>query len=174
MHAGGDAVAFRALTRKLVLAGALLGVSGVALSALAGRRILELLYRPEFGAGAHTLVVLSAAAGIGFVATLLCYAISSARVFAVQPLLLGVTLAVLVASCAVLVPNHGGDGAASALVVASSVQALLAWLALRRVRMESQGFDASRPDTGILADNRSPAMPTAKVSPTCRSSVLPG
>jgi len=141
MHARGDAVAFRALTRKLVLVGALLGVSGVALSALAGRRILELLYRPEFGAGAHTLVVLSAAAGIGFVASLLCYAISSARVFAVQPLLLGVTLAVLVASCAVLVPRHRGNGAALALMGASSVLALLSWLALRRVRTEARILD---------------------------------
>jgi O-antigen/teichoic acid export membrane protein len=174
LRAGGDEAAFRGLTGKLVLAGALLAIAGVALSAGAGRWILESLYRPEFGSGARTLVVLSAAAGIGFVASLLCYALSSARVFAVQPLLLLAALAVLVGCCALLVPNHGGDGAASALVVASSVHALLAWLALRRVRMESRGFDASRPDTGILADNRSPAMPTAKVSPTCRSSVLPG
>jgi O-antigen/teichoic acid export membrane protein len=138
LREAGDAGAFRGLTRKLVLAGAILGASGLAVSALAGRWILELLYRPEFGSGAHVLVVLSAAAGIGFVATLLCYALSAARVFAVQPLLLGVTLAVLVASCAALVPRHGGDGAAWGLAIASSVLTLVTWLALRRAPMDAR------------------------------------
>jgi peptidoglycan biosynthesis protein MviN/MurJ (putative lipid II flippase) len=57
-----------------------------------------------------------------------------------------VTLAVLVACCASLVPRYGGDGAALALVVASSVHALLSWMALRN---------------------------PAKFSPACRSIVLP-
>jgi O-antigen/teichoic acid export membrane protein len=153
LRAAGDAGAFRGLTRRLVLAGALLGAAGVALSLVGGRRILEVLYQPEFGSGARVLVVLSAAAGLGFVASLLCYSLSSARIFAVQPLLVAVTLAVLVACCAALVPRHGGDGAALALVAASSLHALLSWLALRKLR---------------------PAMDPAKVSPACRSIVLPG
>jgi hypothetical protein len=85
--------------------------------------------------------VLSAAAGIGFVASLLCYALSAARVFAVQPLLLGVSLAVLVASCAALVPRHGGDGAAWGLAIASSVLTLVTWLALRRAPMGARKID---------------------------------
>ena len=136
LRAAGEAGAFRGLIRKLVLFGALLGAAGVALSAVAGRRILELLYRPEFGSGAPVLVLLSAAAGIWFVATLLGYSLSAARVFKVQPALLAVALIVLMAGCAVLVPVHGGAGAAMALLLASSVQALLAWQVLRKVRVE--------------------------------------
>ena len=79
---------------------------------------------------------MSAAAGIWFVATLLGYSLSAARVFKVQPALLAVALIVLMAGCAVLVPVHGGAGAAMALLLASSVQALLAWQVLRKVRVE--------------------------------------
>ena len=138
LRAAGDARASSSLIRKLVTAGALLGAAGVALSALAGRPVLELLYRPEFGSGAPILVALSAAAGLGFVATLLGYSLSAARVFRVQPVLLAVALTVLMAGCAALVPRYGGAGAALSLMLASSVQALLAWLALRKVPIEAE------------------------------------
>jgi O-antigen/teichoic acid export membrane protein len=171
LRASGDGGAFRGLTRRLVLAGALLGAAGVALSLVAGRWILELLYRPEFGSSARVLVVLSAAAGLGFVASLLCYVLSSARIFAVQPLLLAVALAMLIACCAALVPRYGGDGAALALLVASSAHALLSWLALRKLRREGKGIDGSRAAVEAIAR---PALHPAKVSPACRSIVLPG
>ncbi len=171
LRAGGEAGAFRGLTRKLVLVGALLGAAGVTLSALAGRWILEVLYRPEFGSGARTLVVLSAAAGLGFVASLLCYALSSARVFAVQPLLLVVTLIVLIACCAVLVPRYGGEGAALALVVASSVQALLSGLALRRVQRGVQRFRGSRATQAAFTGHFPLAL--RQTSPAYRSLDLP-
>jgi O-antigen/teichoic acid export membrane protein len=144
LRASGEARAFRRLTRKLVVSGAFLGVAGVVLSAVAGRWILELLYRREFGSGAPILVGLSAAAGIGFVASLLGYSLTAARVLTVQPALLAIALTTLVAGCAVLVPRYGGAGATMALIVASTVQAFLAWLALRKVRVDAPAFAASR------------------------------
>jgi Na+-driven multidrug efflux pump len=78
------------------------------------------------------LVVLSAAAGMGLVTSFLGYALTSARVITVQPVLLTITLTILVMCCVTVVPRYGGDGAAWALVAASSAHALVSWLALHR------------------------------------------
>jgi O-antigen/teichoic acid export membrane protein len=131
-RATSDARAFRKLTRNLVLTGALLGAMGVTLAALAGRWFLMHVYRPEFASGAQMLVVLSAAAAMALLASLLGYCLTSARVIAIQPLLLTVTLSVLAACCFAVVPRWGGDGAAWALLAATSVHALASWLALGR------------------------------------------
>lgn len=138
----GDTRSFRNLTRKLVLAGALLGAAGVTLSAVGGRWFLVHLYRPEFGSGAHLLVILSIAAGMWFVASLLGYALSSARVITVQPILLTVTLTMLLLCCATFVPRYGVEGAAWALLAASSLHALVSWAALHRFRVEASGVQA--------------------------------
>jgi O-antigen/teichoic acid export membrane protein len=133
--AAGDAPGFRLLARRLVLGAALLGAAGVALSLLVGRQVLVLLFRPEFAAGAGALVVLSLAAGVGFVATLLGYVLTAARVIAVQPVLLAAALGVIVASCQLLVPARGAAGAAWALVAGALVQALASAAALSRFRL---------------------------------------
>jgi len=132
-HVAGDA-AFTTLARRLVLGGLGLGVAGVLASALVGRQVLELLYKPEFGAAADLLVVLSVAAGLGFVGSLLGYALTASRVIAVQPVILAITLAVIGACCAVLSPRYGAMGVAWALVAGSAVQALASQVALRRSR----------------------------------------
>jgi O-antigen/teichoic acid export membrane protein len=112
--------------------GALIGLAGVALSAVAGSWFLAHVYRPEFASGADILVVLSAAAGTALIASLLGYSLTAARVIAVQPLLLTVTLTVLAACCFAVVPRWGANGAAWALLAATSAHALASWLALRR------------------------------------------
>jgi hypothetical protein len=43
-----------------------------------------------------------------------------------------ITLTVLVMCCVLVVPRYAGDGAAWALVAASSAYALVSWLALHR------------------------------------------
>jgi O-antigen/teichoic acid export membrane protein len=131
----GDAAGFRAVTRRIVALAALLGVLGIAISALVGRQVLALVFRPEFGSAAGLLVVLSAAAGVGFAATLLGYALTAARVIAVQPVLLSATLAIACLGCAALVPAHGAAGAAWSLVLAAVVQAAWSAVALRRFRV---------------------------------------
>lgn len=133
----GNAAAFKALARKLVLSAVTLGVLGVATSALIGRPVLSIVFRPEFGSAAGVLVVLSVAAGVGFVATVVGYALTAARVIGVQPVLLSATLAVAFACCAVLVPSHGAAGAAWALVAASVVQAVWSAVALSRFRVRA-------------------------------------
>jgi O-antigen/teichoic acid export membrane protein len=131
----GDATGFRAIARRMVLLAAVLGVLGVAASALVGPEVLSLVFRPEFGSAAGVLVVLSVAAGVGFAATLLGYALTAARVIAVQPVLLSVTLAVACGSCAALVPTLGAAGAAWSLVLAAIVQVAWSAWALSRLRV---------------------------------------
>lgn len=132
-HVSGDA-AFTTLARRLVLGGLGLGVAGVLASALVGRWVLELLYKPEFGAAADLLVVLSLAAGLGFVGSLIGYALTASRVIAVQPVILTITLGVIALCCAWLSPRYGAMGVAWALVAGSAVQALASQVALQRSR----------------------------------------
>jgi O-antigen/teichoic acid export membrane protein len=132
LFANGEVGSFRNLTSRLAAVGLVLGAAGVLLSVLAGRWFLVHLYRTEFASGKRMLVVLSAAAGMGLVSSFLGYALTSARVITVQPVLLTVTITVLVMGCVTAVPRYGGDGAAWALVAASSAHALVSWLALHR------------------------------------------
>jgi O-antigen/teichoic acid export membrane protein len=132
LFASGEVRSFRNLASKLAAMGLFLGAVGVLLSVLVGRWFLVHLFRPEFGSGTRVLVVLSAAAGMGLVASFLGYALTSARIITVQPVLLTVTLTVLVICCVMVVPRYGGAGAAWALVAASSAHAVVSWLALRR------------------------------------------
>jgi O-antigen/teichoic acid export membrane protein len=133
--AARDVSAFVVLSRRLALGGAALGAVGVAASFAFGRQLLIVLFQPEFGSAAGALIVLSIAAGLGFVVTLLGAALTAARAIAVQPVLLGVSLAVAVAACAVLVPAKGGLGAAWAVVIASGIQVVWSAVALARARM---------------------------------------
>jgi O-antigen/teichoic acid export membrane protein len=132
LFANGEVGSFRNLTSKLAAVGLVLGAAGVLLSVLAGRWFLVHLYRPEFASGTRMLVVLSAAAGMGLVSSFLGYALTSARIITVQPVLLTVTITVLVMCSVTVVPRYGGDGAAWALAAACSAHALVSWLALHR------------------------------------------
>jgi O-antigen/teichoic acid export membrane protein len=145
LFAAGDGPGLRAVTRGLVLAGAGLGVLGVLLSAAVGRPVLAVVFRPEFAAAAPTLVVLSAAAGLGFVATLLGYLLTAARSIAVQPVLLLATLAATSAGCALLVPARGAPGAAWALAAGAAVQLGWSAIAVARLRPGARA-DAAAPD----------------------------
>lgn len=136
IHAG-DRAGFMALTRRATLVSAALGVGGVLLSAVAGRWVLEHVYRPEFAAGAEILVILSLSAALGFAAALLGYALTAGRILAMQTYSLAVSLVMLVAACAILVPRHGAVGAAWGVVAASLVQLLANALAVRRVASPS-------------------------------------
>jgi O-antigen/teichoic acid export membrane protein len=154
--AAGDLSAFARLTRKLSLVAAALGAAGVGAAALLGRPVLSIVFRPEFGSAAGVLVVLSVAAGAGFVATLLGFALTAARVLVTQAALLTVTLAVTAAGCLALVPRLGAAGAASALVLAALVQAGWSAAALCRFRTRAAGAPAAAPRAAAATGPSSP------------------
>lgn len=145
LHAAGELAAFRRLVLRLVgLVGAM-GLAGVALAAAAGGPILSALYRPVYARAAAELVVVAAAATLAFAASILGFALTAARSFAIQtPLFAAVTAATL-AGAAVLVPRHGLMGAAAALVVSAGVQLLGSAAAFARVVRPSSSFAAASP-----------------------------
>jgi O-antigen/teichoic acid export membrane protein len=123
-HAAGDGARARRLLAGMAAAGVALGAGGLLVVRTWGRELLTVLYRPAYATYTDALEVLMLAAGIGYVATVLGHAMTSARLFRVQiPLFAAVATASLVA-CVVLVPTRGVRGAAEASVVAAVVNLL--------------------------------------------------
>jgi O-antigen/teichoic acid export membrane protein len=123
-YASGEARAIRHLLGKLIAISGLLGVAGVALVVLAGESLLTMIYRPEYASHTDVFLLLMVAAGLGFIASFLGYAMTAARYFKVQAPLFAVVTAVSVLACLWLVPLYGLRGAAMALVLAAAVQLL--------------------------------------------------
>jgi O-antigen/teichoic acid export membrane protein len=124
-YASGDSKAFRTLLLKLVGIAALLGGAAVLVSAVAGRQVLAVIYRPEYAEQANLFVWLMVAAGIGYISSLLGYGMTAARYFRIQmPLFAAVTTTSAVA-CLWLLPKLGLGGAAIALIMAAIVQAIV-------------------------------------------------
>jgi O-antigen/teichoic acid export membrane protein len=121
-YAAGDQEAFLKLLRQLGVIGVALGGAGVVIALGAGHTLLSLLYGPAYGARSDVFVWIAMAGGVGYLASILGYAMMAARYFAVQlPLFLVCDLAT-VAACAVLVPKYHLLGAAGALVITAFCQ----------------------------------------------------
>jgi O-antigen/teichoic acid export membrane protein len=120
-YAAKNSAAFRKLLLKLVGIGLLLGGTGVLVAQIAGDMIVSWFYRPEY-VRHDVFVALMAAAGMGYLAKFLVYALTAARRFRVLMVLgLSVT-AILVVLCIFLIPSGGLHGAALALVGARGVE----------------------------------------------------
>lgn len=127
-----DLAGFHRLLLRLCGLALVLAVAGVLVAWLAGRPLLTLLYRPEYADHTPLFLWLMLAAGLGYVSSLLGYALTAARFLRVQVgLFLVVALATFLA-CYLLVPPFGLLGAALALNVAAGVQLVgslfLLWL----------------------------------------------
>jgi O-antigen/teichoic acid export membrane protein len=141
--------AFASCTLRLLGFGAGLGLCAVACAALLGRWGLALMFRAEYAEHAGLLVALMVAGAIGYLASLLGYAVTAARSFRAQaPLFVVATVATLVAS-ALLIPAHGLAGAALASGISSTIQ--LAGLAILFLRLTAGSrplaFTAPEPQT---------------------------
>ncbi len=123
-YADEDYRAFSSLMRRLLCLGLAIGTGGILLIWLAGRPVLLLLYRPEYSDRVGIFLWLGLAAGIGYVASFLGYAMTAARYFRAQlPVFLIATL-VTAAGCAVLVPRYQLSGAAIAMILAAICQVI--------------------------------------------------
>jgi O-antigen/teichoic acid export membrane protein len=123
-YANRDGRAFLYLLLKVVCLGLVLGVAGVLLIWLAGRPILLLLYRAEYGIYTTVFLWLGIGTGVSLVASLLNYGITAVRYFRAQMLVVIIVTIVTIGACAILVPTHGLLGAAVALMMAAACQAL--------------------------------------------------
>ena len=123
---------FASFTGRLAAFGVALGLCAIGCSVVLGRWVLALMFRPEYASEAGLLTSLMIAGSIGYVATLMGYAVTAARSFRPQlPLFIVVTVVTL-AGCAIWIPARGLAGAAVATGVSSAVQlAGLGYLVLR-------------------------------------------
>ena len=143
--------AFATFSLRLLGFGALLGLCAVACAAALGRWVLTVMFRAEYASYAGLLTALMVAGAIGYMASLLGYAVTAARSFRAQaPLFAVVTVATVIAS-ALLIPAYGLKGAAMASGVSSAVQlAGLAFLFLRlTTRNRALAFVAPEPEANV-------------------------
>ena len=120
-YAAGDTAALRALLIRLVVFGAFLGGSVVALALVAGREVLTLFYRAEYAEHVSVFVWVAVGGIVANVASALTYGMTATRYFFVQaPMFLAAGL-VTAAACAWLVPAFDLVGAAWAVAIGQAV-----------------------------------------------------
>lgn len=140
-YACGDAGAFRSTVVRMVTGGIALGAVGAAAASLAGRWILTVFYRPEYGAAAPALTWTMAAAGVGFAASFLGFSLTATRRFTVQMPVAALSLLATAAGCALLVRPFGLKGAAAAMGLAAVVQCAAMGVALSKALRERSEAD---------------------------------
>jgi O-antigen/teichoic acid export membrane protein len=118
----GDRAGFGRTSAQVAGLGVLLGLCGVAGSAVIGQWVLGLLFGKEYAAHSALLLALSASAGMGFVASLMGYVITAGRRFKEQMPLQVAAVAGTSLGCLTLVPRLGLLGAACAIGVGFLVQ----------------------------------------------------
>ncbi len=142
-YAVGGYKLFVTLLAKLVIIGSMLGLAGILIVFVAGREVLDLLYRPEYAKHVDIFLWLMVAAGINYIASFLGYGITAARYFKVQMPLFALVVIVLVVACFWLIPVYGLLGATIALVVAAIVQVLGSMVILVAMFRLHRGFEGS-------------------------------
>ncbi len=118
-YAEGQRDRFSRLLGRLAGIGILLGLAAVTVSALFGRHILAMLYRPDYAQHADAFVWLTVASGISFVASFLGYGMTAARVFRMQMALFAGSSVLMALVCVMMIPRGGLIGAAQALLIVS-------------------------------------------------------
>ncbi len=132
----GDLVGFRQLLFRIAGIYAALGVCGVIGAATVGRRLLAIVYRPEYAQHVDLLRWLMVVGAVQCLTMSMQCGLTAASQFRVQvPLFAGVA-AISLLGCLILIPRMGLTGAALAALISSGVQlcasATLVWRTLAR------------------------------------------
>ncbi|MDD5428458.1 MAG: oligosaccharide flippase family protein [Candidatus Omnitrophica bacterium] len=120
-YAAKNTKAFNSLLFKMVCIGALMGAAGMALAYFYGRAILTFFYRPEYAEHMNVFFWLMFAAAILYISSFLGYAITAARYFKIQVLLLTIVTCTTLLLSAYFIPAFGLIGAAMAIFASTSV-----------------------------------------------------
>ncbi len=130
---------FRALLLRLSIIGGVLGLVSVLVAQLAGRQVLSIVYRADYAGYSAVFTCLMAAAGIGYLASMIGCGMAAARLFSPQLPLNLIVVAVCALASWFWIPAHGLQGAAWALLAAAAVQFLLnLFVMLRALRPVQQ------------------------------------
>jgi O-antigen/teichoic acid export membrane protein len=120
-YASGNLSAFRNLLLKLLGIASILGGIGVLIALFAGREVLSILYKPEYGQRNDIFILVMVAALIDYLFAFLGHGMTAARYFRVQiPLLATVSLTSGLSSL-FLIPILGMQGAALSLIISTFV-----------------------------------------------------
>ena len=122
---------FWRLSNTLLLAGMILGVTGIAVAASFGSRIITMMYGSEYAGDTKLLVWLTVAAAASYLASFAGYSLTAAGHFRVQIPLLSFITALTAAACYVMVKSGGAVGVAKALTLAGFVQLAASMTILR-------------------------------------------
>jgi O-antigen/teichoic acid export membrane protein len=121
--------AYEKLFLRFLGLGLLMGTLGIIAVLVFGRQILTLIYGSEYAESTNVLFWIAIETSISFVASSLGYALTSARILNVQPIIVLVGVGATVLLCIVLIPAYGLLGAAWATLGAIIVQTILLLLA---------------------------------------------
>jgi O-antigen/teichoic acid export membrane protein len=116
---------FRSLLLRLLAAGGILGLAGLAVAQFMGVQLLTIVYGREYAAHSRIFFVLILAAAIYCVACMFTSAITSARRFRIQVPLYALVAGSNALACALWVPTAGLAGGAAAMVVAATTHLVL-------------------------------------------------
>lgn len=153
-YAADNLASFRSLLGKLLAFGAIIGLSGMIISKLAGREILSVLFRPEYAERADLLPWIMAAGGVLYMAQFLGFGMTAAGFYNSQVVLNILANVSLFAACFWLVPRRGLLGAIFAMLIAASVQLAASVLILmmgvrKRAHHPSETLEQLNAITGI-------------------------
>jgi O-antigen/teichoic acid export membrane protein len=121
-YAAGNFAEFRSLLGKLLAMGAALGICGIALASVAGRQILNILFRPEYAGRADLLPWMMAVGCVGYIAQFLGFGMTAARCYHSQVVLFALTNLVVAGGSHLLIPRLGLLGAILAMLIATIIQ----------------------------------------------------
>ncbi len=121
-YAIGNLVAFGSLLSKLLAFGAMIGLSGMTISKLAGREILTILFRPEYADRADLLPWIMAVGGVVYMAQFLGFGLTAAGFYNSQVVLNIFSNLSLLVACYWLVARQGLLGVIFAMLIAAIVQ----------------------------------------------------
>lgn len=140
---------FLKLLAKLFGITAVISVGGWLVALVAGGPILHLLYGPDFAGRSSLFALVMAVAGIGFIGSVIGYAMTSARCLRVQAPLYLCSLLATLAGCWLLIRPYGMTGAVLALGAGSLAQLLGgSVVVLQAIRRVSGGLRAEELSEG--------------------------
>lgn len=130
LYASGHIAEFQGSLLKLSTLGGALGLAGLAVAQVAGKRILALFYGPQYAAGSTVFVLLILAAAIHCAASMLTSGVLAARQFRIQVAMFTVVVLTSALACYRLVPTFGLYGGAMGMVAGAVMRLVLAAVVL--------------------------------------------
>jgi O-antigen/teichoic acid export membrane protein len=120
-YAVNNRPAFRQLLGRFVFTGAIVGVLGMLVSVFGGQALLTHLYGLEYAAHSRALVWIMLAGALTYVSSGFGFGATALGCFKEQPWIVACATVVLLGTSLLLVPTRGLEGAAIAMVIATSM-----------------------------------------------------